>query len=264
MVRAFIAVLIDMWRFVIGQEQVGRPEDTPTLPAPSAPAPAKPAPPARNFIEHPTGQVGYINAWQVKVLQRPVLAFDTIVDLVSYGDEVVVDNLEGSFAHISYHEQSGWVPIDTVTTIKSEIFPHFTVGEIYDATHGETIKVRQWLTDEFLGDALHLPLTGVEYVAYTISQKHPTFTWPTVRPRTAGIWQTILRGQLGVQINVEPRTGAVMEYFTADRTGVVAVVETVKPDNALLVSMIVEGTYQEQTLTEREWREMRPVFISIH
>ncbi len=65
-------------------------------------------------------------------------------------------------------------------------------------------------------------------------------------------------------MNVLPKTHSIMEY-TIDEVGYLAFVEAVFPDRSIKISEVgfpEDGYYREAIMTQEEYRELKPVFIT--
>lgn len=196
----------------------------------------------------------------------PVVAFDVIAAFIPYGEQVRLLKLGGRWACVRWKEHEGWIFKDTLRDQARDVFPFFEEGIMYDAQNEETQKLRLCINDAFCGGIASLLLTDAEYVTYKLFQKGFVFPWSKERPRTPGTWQKKLRGKTGVHISIHPQTASVMEYVRDD-IGYVAFVDAVFPDETVKLSAIgstEEGVYSEMMLSKDQWKELRPVFISVH
>jgi hypothetical protein len=210
------------------------------------------------------GTLAFIGEEGVRLFTDPVVAFDGAICDVSYGDTVYVQRFQGRFAEVRYGSLSGWILRDALRESLRDIAPSFAPGERFDAQSEEAQKLRRYIGDAFLGGEVGIDLTDVEYVTYRLRQKGIAVPWRSERPRTAGIWQKLLRGIPSVRIGIAPRTDAVMEYLEEER-GHVLFVEAVYPDESIKVSTFgreEEGVYTEAVWEKETYREFRPVFIS--
>lgn len=219
--------------------------------------------PANNIT---AGNVHYVAVEKLPVFLQPVEVFDSVLNILPYGEKVLVVLSSGRWSQIQYENQTGWVLKDGLTSEGSRIKPNFLIGQFYGFDSEETKKLRIIIDDEFSGLNIEQPLEDVEYVFYKLIESNKKIVWPSERPRIAGRWQKILAGKPGVHISIHPVTGAVMETVNNEGVGHLAYVEAVFPDQSLLISEIgvpEEGYYNERTLPYREWRELRPVFIEV-
>lgn len=195
---------------------------------------------------------------------EPVAAFDSVIANIPYGSMLTVFQKQNRWYQVEYRGHSGWILKDTVTA--GEIYPQFLLGKYYDAKNIETIKLRSIIHDEFYGGLLDIALEDVEYATYKLLRKGKFLPWSDVRPRVSGSWRALLRGALGVHIGIAPKADSVMEVVSDEAVGHVSYVESVFPDESIIVSEIgfpEEGMYSERTLPKEEWREFRPVFIAV-
>lgn len=207
----------------------------------------------------------YVADTSAELLVHPTVTFDGVQRAVPYGSEVVVERYEGRFAFVTLSSGSGWILKDSLVSTVQDVLPQFTVGTSYASDHTETRKLRSYIEDAFAGSQARAPLSGVEYVTYKLKRKGQVVPWGTVRPRTAGLWQQLLKGVRGVHSGIVPKTGSVMEY-NSDHGGEVSYVEAVSPEETIRVSMVSdddESRYLELELSKESWRELRPIFIEI-
>jgi hypothetical protein len=196
---------------------------------------------------------------------RPMVSFDNQMGEIFYGESVVVLRSEGLYSEILYKDQLWWVRSDTLSTQREMVFPQFLHNESLLHDNANTIKVRQHIRDECNGGQLYLPLQSFEYILFQLKQKKIVVNWPSIRPRSAGRLQVLLKGAKNVHIGVEPKTGAVLEYYNSVSTAVIAYVEEVHPDLSIKISSVgrtAEGLFEVETIEALTWREWRPVFIS--
>ncbi len=273
MLLAFRAVLMDLWEFIVlARKQATLSQNAPLLLTASPAQELLPAPPTTTPYRKEVvrgvlmaGRTVYIKHDNTQCFQRPVIAFDTRLGTLSYGQTVSVDVVEGQFAHVISDTVQGWVMASALTERRSDVYPECVLGEVYTHNNEVTIAIRTLLKDECFGALLGIPLQGVEYVLYELKRQGVSVPWPDIRPRDAGSWQTLLRGRRGVHSTVLPRTGAIMEYRTVTGIGALLLIREVHPDNSIKVTSVgrmTEGEYREEILTEAQWREWRPVFIS--
>lgn len=211
------------------------------------------------------GEQYFIGIQHTLLYTDPVVAFDTAIQTLSYGDLVYVQKLGGRWAHVRTENGEGWVLKDTIREQAKDVFPIFVYGNAYDVSNEETQKLRYCIDDMFLGNASALPLTDTEYVTYKLWKKGKRILWTSERPRTSGTWQKKLRGSNGIHISITPKTEAVMEYVIDD-VGHLCFVEAVFPDESIKIStigMYDESVYTDTMIQKDEWKELRPVFITI-
>jgi len=200
-----------------------------------------------------------------RVLQRPLLAFDTMVGVLPYGTKVNLLTYEGRFALIEHSTVSGWVPKDNLVLKAEDIYPTFRHGECYLSDHSETVKMRRCTKDEFLGQELFLPLQSNELVSYRLKEAGLTLPGTTERPRLPGRWHELWRGKRGVVMGLSPRTGAVMEGYNDTYEPFLAYVKAVAPTETITIETVgltEDGVYEELVWPKSKWVEYRPVFIS--
>ncbi len=275
--HTFVAVLKDLWEFLFkGSLIVTSPAQVTegqmlAVPAPIA-VPSLPAVVTKLALVAPAPAVGlqgekaYVAVPSAQLLLRPVVSFDGAVHTLSYTDSVYVIGYEGRFAHVSYGVITGWIFKDALAQQAHDIFPVFNNGEIYSVNHPDTKKLRGITHDEFLAGELCTSLQSVEFVSYRLKEAGRKIEWPGVRPRLAGTWQNLLKGKLGIQIGVRPKTGAILEYTKLDGTGFVGYTKAVHIDEAIViegVGRLIEGEYREELVSKEEWHEWRPVWIQV-
>lgn len=197
---------------------------------------------------------------------HPTISLDGVLSRLPYATPLMYRRRQGRWAEVMYEDTTGWVEETSLVLNEGAVRPLFFSNNVYESTHDETIKLRTLIEDEFNTIALELPLQGIEYVQYRLLECNRKISWPTVRPRIAGSWQNILRGQVGIHMSIQPKTYAVMEWCNEDGTGQVGMVEAVTPDQTIRVSLVRDdqpGLYEEITYSEAQWREWRPVFIEV-
>lgn len=269
MLPALYEVIIDLWRFVFSWVSRQKVHEAKVLEL---------APPSlshhltERFVEKHidilhtpvSGQQAYVIK-KAGCFVQPAFAFDTKLRDIIYGEVVTVLTREGDFLKVTAKDSSGWVHIQGLTFDKHDITPSFVPEHVYGKDSLETKKVRLWLQDECSGGLLGLPLQGVEFILYQLFSRKIVIDWMDFKPRTPGTWQVFLKGRIRVHMSVDPKTGSVMEYFKDDNIGVLAFVESVHPDQSIIVRSVgieKDGEYRIDILTQAQLRELRPVFIS--
>lgn len=219
--------------------------------------------PSRSTKEISLGTVSVV-AETAHLFLEPVASFDGVVTEVPYGTMLNVYQAENRWYKTEYRGHYGWVLKDAVTS--DNIYPQFRLGHYYDSKNNETMKLRSVIRDEFNGGLIEAPLQDVEYVTYKLRRKAKLLPWGEERPRVSGNWKQLLRGAPGVHIGILPKVDSIMEVVGDDAQGFVSYVDTVLPDDSIIVSEIgfsEEGMYSERSLPKEEWREFRPVFIAV-
>ena len=219
--------------------------------------------PYRSTKEVTVGTVSVV-AETAHLFLEPVASFDGVVADVPYGTMLNVYQAENRWYRTEYRGHSGWMLKDAVTS--DNIYPQFRLGQYYDSKNIETIKLRSFISDEFNGGLIEVPLQDVEYVTYKLRRKAKLLPWSETRPRVSGNWKQLLRGAPGVHIGILPKVDSVMEMVGDDALGQISYVDAVFPDDSIIVSEVgfpEEGMYSERTLPKEEWREFRPVFIAV-
>jgi hypothetical protein len=212
------------------------------------------------------GSKAFVCVDGAKIFHRPVWTFDGAFMSLAYATDVQVLSFEGSFVHIRYQDQYGFIVKEDIEEVAEKIFPNFNKGEIYSANHPDTKKIRQYIKDEFFAETLFLPMQSVEFAYYKLLIEKRRINWPNERPRLAGNWKDMLKGLSGVQIGIVPKTSSIIEYVKPDGSGWVGYVKSVMIDNSIVVmgvGRIIEGEYSEDILSKEEWLSLQPVFISV-
>ncbi|NCN52352.1 hypothetical protein GW943_00885 [Candidatus Parcubacteria bacterium] len=210
--------------------------------------------------------VMYTGRENTPVFTEPTASFDGVIARLPYGAFVMTLEQRGRWSRIVYRETAGWVLRDELIDRAAYVYPDFIIGATNFTDDPNTLRLRAVISDEFSGGLIELPLQSSEYVLYRLYRKNLSVAWPDVRPRTEGTWHTILGGVSGVYGSVSPSQGAVMEYVREDSVGHLAYVDAVFPDETISISEANypdNGAYNERVLTREEWRELRPVFISV-
>ncbi len=218
--------------------------------------------PVRSFK---VGNKYYIAGSHAHLHHDPVLAFDASSGKLGFGQAVVLISTSGRWVKVEVNGHVGWVLKDVLVDDKSEIIPDLNEFDIYDSLNPETLKLRAWIDDEFFAGRASLLLSAAEYVTYRLLRDGKVIHWKKDAPRLPGTWQTRLRGQNGIYMNVLPSPMSVMEYVLDD-VGHLAFVEEVLPERSIRISEVGnrdDGGYREVTLSETEYRELHPVFIKI-
>lgn len=210
--------------------------------------------------------VAFIASGSTPLFAAPTKAFDTVVTTLPYGSMVMVMEEKGRFSKVSQNGLVGYVLRDELRARAAHVFPEFVVGEPNEHDASNTIRVRACIKDAFFGGEIEADLQAGEYVLYMLMRKNQNINWPPTRPRTPGMWHTILRGVPGIHVGVTPKTGSVLEYTLSNDVGHLAYVEAVFPDNRISLSEVNypdRGIYYERTLTKEEWQALNPVFIQV-
>ncbi len=271
--QTLLAVIDDLWQFAYGG-LFGARSVTPIdrerefqpslglLPSPQRQG-ALPAPASSSVFR--TGEQYFIAELQTFLYSDPVIAFDTAMQTIPYGHTVLVTKVGGRWAEVIYEGREGWVLKDVLRERREDIHPQLRIDTIYTADDAETIKLRACINDEFGGARAGLALTPAEYVTYKLAVAKRSISWPKDGPRVPGSWQKRLRGSEGIHMSIAPSTGDIMEYSVED-VGYLAYVEAVFPDNSIKLSQVGvpdAGQYTERVMTQEEYRELRPVFITV-
>ncbi len=210
--------------------------------------------------------VMYANTLAVPVYKNPTVAFDEQIGTIPFGEMVMMLEPRGRFFHVVCNTLEGWVLREDLVDRAAHVYPEFIIGQEHGVDHPTTVSVRAILGDIFGLGRSEFALQAGEYVLYRLWRKGVRINWPVVRPRVPGLWHKILKGVEGVHVGVVPRVGSIMEYLFEGDVGHLAYVEAVFPDNTITISEANypdSGIYNERVLTKEEWREFRPVFMTI-
>jgi len=210
--------------------------------------------------------VMYVGSAEADLFMNPTKEFDGVIDVVPYGEMLMVLGLTGRFAHVSLNGTLGYIAREDLVDRAAYVYPEFVIGEANDIDDPNTIRLRAMIRDTFGAGKIEFPLQAGEYVLYRLLRKGIKVNWPKTRPRIPGRWHVLFRGVPGVHIGIVPRAGSVMEYVLDNDIGHVAYVEAVFPDETITISETNypdSGIYSERTLTRDEWREYKPIFIQI-
>jgi hypothetical protein len=216
--------------------------------------------------ELPHGTTAYVIVPLAACYARAVHSYDGVIARLPYGQTVSVGGASGRFWRVTAGSVAGWVLKDACTTVRTLVYPELTTGVVYSAIHSETEAIRRLLEDAFAAAELALPLQPEEFVTYRLRLSQQRISWGSERPRIAGTWHTLLRGRPSIHVGVTPRTHAVMEWLSSEGEGQLAYVESVTPDETLLISYVVGGSaglYQQEVVSPGRWREWRPVWITV-
>jgi hypothetical protein len=268
--RVLLAVLEDLWLFAahavsalfITVEDRNIPSAVVRVRSTFMQAPALPA---GNPVLHPSTSY-FIGEQEVAVYDKPVVAFDTLIFRVGYGQLVHIDAFQGRWAHMSIGDLHGWILKDALREQARDVQPVFLEGVAYDTHNDETRKLRMTISDQYQGEECGMMLQDNEYVTYMLHKKGLSIPWGMERPRIAGTWQRYLAGKRGVHISITPKSDSVMEYISEDGIGHLRYVLSVFPDDSVRLSGVgveEEGVYDESMMAKEEYKELRPVFIEI-
>lgn len=207
----------------------------------------------------------YTGGSDIPLHREPTQTFDGIIRRLPFGAMLMLLENKGRWSRVVHTDLEGWILREDLVDRAAHIYPHLVIGERNDVDDLNTIRIRSLIADEYGAGAAELPLQAEEYVHYRLFRKGIKLPWSVARPRQAGVWHKLLKGQPGVYMGVRPKTGDVLEYELADGTGHVAYIEAVFPDHTINISETnypEGGMYSERVMTHEEWRELRPVFIS--
>lgn len=208
----------------------------------------------------------YANTPSVPIYKNPTVEFDMQIGEIPYGEMVIVLEPKGRFYRIMWQTTEGWVFRDDIADRAVRVYPEFVVGGENSIDSSNTVQVRAILGDPFGIGRSEFPLQAGEYVLYKLWKKGIKIPWPSVRPRVPGLWHKILKGSPRVHVGVTPKVHAIMEYVYDAEIGHVAFVEAVFPDDTVIISEANfpdSGIYNERELSKEEWKELKPVFITV-
>ncbi len=215
----------------------------------------------------PKNTVMYAGTVSVPIFKNPTIEFDTQIGTVPFGDLVMMHEAQGRFYKVTWGHVEGWVLRDDLVDRTLQVHPQFVVGTQNLVDHPNTAHVRAILGDVFGLNRSDFPLQAGEYVLYRLWKKGIHISWPETRPRVPGLWHNILKGVPGIHVGVVPKAGALMEYMINSEIGHLAYVEAVFPDETISISEAHfpdSGIYNERELTREAWRELHPLFITVH
>jgi len=221
------------------------------------------APAYTGTISH---SVMYVGSARTPLFMNPTKEFDGVTSELVYGSMAMILEEKGRFARVSIEGKEGWTLRDDLVDRAAYVYPEFKIGEENNAEDPNTLRVRAVIDDIFHGNESEFPLQSGEYVYYKLVRKGLSIQWPDIRPRTPGVWHTLLKGISGVTIGVIPKVGLLMEYTHTDEIGHLAYVEAVFPDESIVLSEANyhdRGTYNERTLVKEEWTSLNPFFIQV-
>ncbi len=208
----------------------------------------------------------YTGSLAVPVYKNPTIEFDAQVAKIPYGEMVMMLEVRGRFYRVVWRDVEGWVVREDLVDRAARVYPEFVLGQGNSVDHPNTARVRTALGDTFGLSFSEFDLQAGEYVLYRLWKKGVTIAWPDIKPRVPGLWHKILRGVPGVHMGVLPKVGGIMEYMVTSEIGHVAYVEAVFPDDTIALSEANfpdSGIYNERELTKDEWKELKPIFITV-
>ncbi len=173
--------------------------------------------------------------------QNHKIQIDSILAFLPYGFMCSVIDKKGDFIFVEYKEDKVWIPIDSVTTIIEDVIPDRMIpeGATLQVSEKFSVAVRLSINDIFSMGQLGMSLQNVEYVWYRLTRGGMSFDWPkNIRPRQAGRWSSILRKQSSMYVGVVPMSGVVLECYNEKNQAQIFFVETVTPEEKIIVSGI--------------------------
>lgn len=216
-----------------------------------------------DFIE---GQKMYISEDSVSCYLAPKRFFDSKVTTLNYGEEVLFIRSEGDFSQVQTGDVAGWVFSSLLTDNPQHVFPNFVSERTYTADDPEVLRLRKCIKDEMMGGEISMVLQSPEFILYKLWRERIVAPWEVHAPRIAGAWQPLLRGKRGIQIGIEPRTKSVLECSGSGQRPFLGYVESVHPDHSIVLESVgreVDGEYRTERISQSDWKEWRPVFISM-
>lgn len=212
------------------------------------------------------GSIMYISSIEAPLFGHPTISFDDEIARIPYGSMVCTFKPHGRFFPVTWGTMQGWILQDDVVDTSVTVYPTFSQGAYYTVDNPSTSRIRALLKDPFGLSRSELPLQAGEYVLYRLWRNGKHIAWPDIRPRVPGNWHHILKGLASVYMSLIPKTGSIMEYVDEHEVGYLAYVESVLPDETIMLSEVNNtdcGVYTERTYTKAEWKELRPVFIEV-
>ncbi len=208
----------------------------------------------------------YAGTISVPVFGQPTIEFDSQIGEIPYGEMVMMMEPRGRFSRVVWNSLEGWVLREDLVDRAIGVYPEFITEQENSVDSTNTVHIRAILGDVFGLGRSEFSLQAGEYVLYRLWKKNIRLSWPATRPRVPGLWHKILRGVPGIYVGVVPKVGSIMEYMLNTDVGHLAYVEAVFPDETISISEANypdSGIYNERELTKEEWKELRPVFISV-
>jgi len=232
------------------------------LPIPTEPPVAPPSRALRNTVM-------YTASIATPLRSSPATSGDATVGVLPYGSMVMVLKSDDAWAYVASGGQEGWVYAEDLEDRAAHVYPAFHIGEENRDDDPATVRLRALIEDAFGAGEIALPLQAEEYVLYRLIRRGVKIAWPPVRPRSPGMWASILKDVPTVRIGAKPTPGSVMEFMLTigdshEPLGHLAYVEAVFPDGSLQISEANwpdQGVYNERVLVEGEWRELAPSFL---
>lgn len=199
----------------------------------------------------------------------PSSSGDAALGVLPYGSMVMVLKTDDAWAYVASGGQEGWVYAEDLEDRAAHVYPAFHIGEENRDDDPATVRLRALIEDAFGAGEIALPLQAEEYVLYRLIKRGVKIAWPPVRPRSPGMWTSILKDAPGVRITTTPTPGSIMEFMLSgsdshESLGHLAYVDAVFPDGSLQISEANWpdlGVYNERVLVEAEWRELAPTFL---
>jgi len=143
---------------------------------------------------------------------------------------------------------------------------HLSEQVRHDKQHEKTKAIRSYLKDHTDLKVGSTDLTPYEWLAYMYTVAGSSLPWLGLALAPLGYWHQTLKGLPYVAISVQPKTGSLMEWQNEQFTGQVGYVSSVAPGETIEVEQLgaeLPGLLTKQTYTQSEWKELRPVFISV-
>lgn len=198
--------------------------------------------------------------------QNPGYEIDSKLSVIPFGTKLKTEAVKSGWIRVSHEGYVGWVSPKTVTQEEESIVPNFAAGDPVDNQNLSVRLLREYINDEFSAGTISPYLLDIEYVLFRLKKIGRTPIWPSDRPRLAGLWQHLLRGKPGVHIAIRPLSEAVIEYEHPTGVENIAFVSAVYPDMKIRIEGIYgedKTIFRDEVFAQEEWREWRPVFISI-
>lgn len=175
----------------------------------------------------------------------PKIKIDSIVAFLPYGYGCNVIDCKDAFVLVPFQKDEVWVSVDAVTKSIQDVHPDYALSKntSIDISPHFTTALRVAINDIFSMGQLEMSLQNVEYVWYRLKKMNISFSWPdNMRPRQAGRWSSILRQQSSMYVGTVPMSGVVLECYDSNNTPQIFFVESVTPDEEIVVSGIEAKT----------------------
>ena len=136
----------------------------------------------------------------------------------------------------------------------------------YTADHEKTQAIRAYLTEHTTIQDTTGDLIAYEWIVYLFTWRGRSLPWATLALAPIGHWHQSLKGLPHVTVGVTPRTHALMEWRDSNQHGHIGYLTKVTPEETVTVQELgdeLPGVLHEYVWRHEEWKELRPVFISV-